>query len=207
MSSTAPVAGESDRAPLTRRLGPAIGRSGIVIPFVITLVTLSITSPSFLRFQNLSNILDQQAGIIIVACAGTFVLIAGGIDLSIGAIYGLAGATAALVASSVSTPVGIIAGVGVGLAVGLANGVIVTRFRVNPLIGTLAMTFVVSGIGAIVTKGNLVVVFDHPDFQQFAATRIVGQPATDIFDMTATVAPSHVGVQAARCVPRNFSYF
>ncbi len=174
MSSTAPVAGESDRAPLTRRLGHAIGRTGIVIPFVITLVALSITSPSFLRFQNLSNILDQQAGIIIVACAGTFVLIAGGIDLSIGAIYGLAGATAALVASSVSTPVGIIAGVGVGLAVGLANGVIVTRFRVNPLIGTLAMTFVVSGIGAIVTKGNLVVVFDHPDFQQFAATRIVG---------------------------------
>ena len=52
-------------------------------------------SPPFLRFQNLANILDQQSGIIIVAAAGTMVLIAGGIDLSIGAIYGLAGATAA----------------------------------------------------------------------------------------------------------------
>ena len=59
---------------------------------------LSIISPPFLRFQNLTNILDQQAGIIIVAAAGTLVLIAGGIDLSVGAIYGLAGATAAQLA-------------------------------------------------------------------------------------------------------------
>ena len=75
------------------------------------LVVLSIVSPPFLRFQNLANILDQQSGIIIVAAAGTLVLIAGGIDLSVGAIYGLAGATAAqLVASSFGPPVGIVAG-------------------------------------------------------------------------------------------------
>ena len=60
---------------------------------------------------------------------------------------------------------------GVGLAVGLVNGVVVTRFRINALIGTLAMSFVVAGIAAIVTKGNLVVAFDHPEFQQFAATQ------------------------------------
>jgi ribose transport system permease protein len=137
-------------------------------------VVLSLISPPFLRFGNLTNILDQQAGIIIVACAGTFVMIAGGIDLSIGAIYGLAGAVALTTASSVSSPVGILAGMSVGLAVGLVNGLIVTRFRINPLIGTLAMSFVVSGIAAIVTKGNLVVALDHLDFQAFAATRILG---------------------------------
>jgi ribose transport system permease protein len=157
-----------------RRVRDALRRGGIVIPFVITLVALSVISPSFLRFQNLANILDQQAGIIIVAAAGTLVLIAGGIDLSIGAIYGLAGATAAQVSASVSVPVGIVAALAVGLIVGLINGVIVTRFRINALIGTLAMSFVVSGVGAIVTKGNLIVVFDHPEFQVFAATKIVG---------------------------------
>lgn len=162
------------RWPSTARLNQAISRGGILIPFVLTFAALSLASPSFLRFQNLANILDQQAGIIIVACAGTFVLIAGGIDLSIGAIYGLSAATALNVASSVSSPVGVVAGVAVGLLVGLANGIIVTRFRINALIGTLAMSFVVSGIAAIVTKGNLVVAFDHPDFQQFAATRILG---------------------------------
>jgi ribose transport system permease protein len=156
------------------RVGRTLARGGIVIPFVITLVALSLASPSFLRFQNLANILDQQAGIIIVACAGTLVLIAGGIDLSIGAIYGLAGATALNVATSMGSPAGVAAGVAVGLAVGLVNGIIVTRFRINALIGTLAMSFVVSGIAAIVTKGNLVVSLDHPDFQDFAATRLLG---------------------------------
>lgn len=172
----------------TARVGRAIGRGGILIPFVITFVALSLASPSFLRFQNLTNILDQQAGIIIVAAAGTFVLIAGGIDLSIGAIYGLAAATALNVASSVSSPAGVVAGVAVGLAVGLANGIIVTRFRINALIGTLAMSFVVSGIAAIVTKGNLVVAFDHPNFQQFAATRILGATSAAWMMILAAIA-------------------
>lgn len=167
------VAARPTRQPL-ERLEAVVRRSGIFIPFLLVFVTLALASDSFLRFQNLTNILDQQAGIIIVACAGTFVLIAGGIDLSIGAIYGLAAATSLNVASSVSTPAGIAAGLAVGLAVGLVNGVIVTRFRVNALIATLAMSFVVSGIAAIVTQGNLVVAFDHPDFQRFAATRILG---------------------------------
>jgi ribose transport system permease protein len=160
--------------PVADRLRHVVGRGGIVIPFLIAVVALSLMSESFLRFQNIANILDQQAGIIIVACAGTLVLIAGGIDLSIGAIYGLAAATALNVASAAGTPAGVLAGLAVGLAVGIVNGVIVTRFRINALIGTLAMSFVVSGIAAIVTQGNLVVAFDHPDFQRFAATKIAG---------------------------------
>ena len=172
--SADPAVVDQPRVPPSARLRSIVGRGGIAIPFVIAFVALSLISESFLRFQNLANILDQQAGIIIVACAGTLVLIAGGIDLSIGAIYGLAAAASLTVASQVSTPAGVLAGLGVGLAVGLVNGVIVTRFRINALIGTLAMTFVVSGIAAIVTQGNLVVAFDHPEFQEFAATRIAG---------------------------------
>ena len=83
-----------------------IRRGGILIPFVIAFVILGFISGPFLRFQNLANILDQQSGIIIVAAAGTLVLIAGGIDLSVGAIYGLAGATAAQLAVSFGPPVG-----------------------------------------------------------------------------------------------------
>ncbi len=170
------------------RLGRLIGRAGILIPFLIAFVALSVMSPSFLRFQNLSNILDQQAGIIIVACAGTLVLIAGGIDLSVGAIYGMTGAIATQVVSSNGVPVAIAVGLGLGLAVGLANGIVVTRFRVNALIATLAMSFVVSGIGAIVTKGNLVVAFDHPEFKEFAATRVLGITSAAWMMIAITVA-------------------
>jgi ribose transport system permease protein len=149
-------------------------QAGIVIPFVITLVALAIISPPFLRPQNLANILDQQSGIIIVAAAGTLVLIAGGIDLSVGAVYGLAGAVATQLVASVGVPLAILAGLGLGLLAGTANGVLVTRFRINALIATLAMTYVVTGVGAILTRGNLIVAFDHPEFQAFAATRIGG---------------------------------
>jgi ribose transport system permease protein len=173
MTSTTSIP-ETARVSGRVRAQSLIRRGGILIPFVIAFVILSVVSGPFLRFQNLANILDQQSGIIIVAAAGTLVLIAGGIDLSIGAIYGLAGATAAQLAVSFGTPVGILAGVAVGLIIGIANGVIVTRFRINALIGTLAMSFVVGGIGAIATHGNLVVLFDHPEFQAFAATKILG---------------------------------
>jgi ribose transport system permease protein len=174
MSEPGAAPAEATRPTPSGRIGWAIRRGGIAIPFVLVFIVLSFVSPPFLRYQNLTNILDQQAGIIIVAAAGTLVLIAGGIDLSVGALYGLAGATAAQLAVSFGPAVGIVAALGVGLAAGLVNGVIVTQFRINPLIGTLAMSFVLGGIGAIATHGNLVVVLDHPEFQTFAATKILG---------------------------------
>lgn len=174
MTDAAPIATDAAGPGAVKRAQALIRRGGILIPFAIAFVVLSLISPSFLRFQNLANILDQQSGIIIVAAAGTLVLIAGGIDLSVGAVYGLAGATAAQLAVSFGPAVGVLAALAVGLVIGLANGVIVTRFRINALIGTLAMSFVVGGIGAIATKGNLIVVFDHPEFQVFAASRIAG---------------------------------
>lgn len=182
----------TDAVPVLTRIVRLTGRAGILIPFVIAFVAVSVTSPSFLRFQNLTNILDQQAGILIVACAATFVLIAGGIDLSVGAIYGMAGAISTLVAGSNGPLAAILVGLGLGLAVGLANGILVTRFRVNALICTLAMTFVVSGIGAIVTNGNLVVAFDHPEFKDFASTRILGITSAAWMMMTITVAAAIV---------------
>lgn len=147
---------------------------GIVIPFVLLFVSLSLLSPSFLRVENLLNILDQQAATIVVAAAGTLVLIAGGIDLSVGAVYALASVTSATLATSAGPAPAIVAGVVVGLTVGVANGLIVTRFRVNALVATLATSFVVSGVAALVTQGNLVVAFERLDFQAFATTRLLG---------------------------------
>ncbi len=182
----------AEAVPMATRLVRLAGRAGILIPFLIAFIALSIASPSFLRFQNLTNILDQQSGILIVACAATFVLIAGGIDLSVGAIYGMAGAIATMVAASNGPAAAVLVGLGLGLAVGLANGILVTRFRVNALICTLAMTFVVSGIGAIVTNGNLVVAFDHPEFKEFAATRIAGITSAAWMMMAIAIAAAIV---------------
>ena len=61
-------------------------------------------------------------------------------------------------------------GVGAGLLVGLTNGIVTTFFRINALIATLAMSFIVSGCASLVTKGNLLVLFDKPGFGKLART-------------------------------------
>jgi ribose transport system permease protein len=166
-SAARPI-GQGDIATWTRR-------GGILIPFVLLFVILAIASPTFLRFANLANILDQQAATIIVAAAGTLVLIAGGIDLSVGAIYALAAVTAGtLISRGAPVAVAVTGGIAVGVAVGVASGVMVTRFRINSLIATLAMSFVIGGVAAIVTQGNLIVAFERTDFQAVAGTRIAG---------------------------------
>lgn len=169
-----PSTAASGRASVATRAMDLLGRAGIVIPFVATLIVLGLISPPFLRTQNLANILDQQSGIIIVAAAGTLVLVAGGIDLSVGAIYGLAGAVATQLVGTVGVPLAILIGLGLGCVAGTANGILITRFRINALIATLAMTYVVTGIGAILTRGNLIVAFEYPEYQAFAGTRILG---------------------------------
>lgn len=169
------MSGQSGRASGSDVLVSVIRRGGILIPFLALFVLLALGSPSFLRIENLSNILDQQAATVIVAVAGTLVLIAGGIDLSVGAIYALAAVTAGSVAAN-GGPVwlAVIAGCVAGLAVGVINGIVVTRFRINALIATLGASFVVAGVAALVTQGNLVVAFERTDFQAVAATKIAG---------------------------------
>ena len=159
---------------------------GILAPFTILFVVLSLTSSSFFTKANLLNILDQQSATLIIAAAGTLVLIAGGIDLSVGAIYGFAGVTSAHFALGHSAGVAILLGVGAGLLIGVANGVVTTVFRINALIGTLAMSFIVSGCSSLITKGNLLVLFDKEGFGKLARTEYA-TVSTSIWLMVAAV--------------------
>jgi ribose transport system permease protein len=147
--------------------------AGILLPFVILFTVLALTSSSFATRPNLLNILDQQSAILIIAAAGTLVLVAGGIDLSVGAIYSLAGVISAHYALETNPVVAILLGIGAGLLIGLANGLVTTVFRINALIATLAMSFIVSGCASLVTKGNLLVLFDKPGFGKLARTEFL----------------------------------
>ena len=81
-------------------------------------------------------------------------LVAGGIDLSVGATYSLAGVTAGWFALRTNAAVAILLGIGIGVLVGLVNGVVTTRLRINALIATLAMSFVVGGCAAADHEGQ-----------------------------------------------------
>jgi ribose transport system permease protein len=147
--------------------------AGIVIPFVLLFIVLTISSSSFATKPNLLNILDQQSAVLIIAAAGTLVLVAGGIDLSVGAVYALAGVTAAELVQHMPVVPAILIGILVGFAVGLVNGVVATYLRINALIATLAMSFVISGVASLITHGNLVVLFQHRNFGDLARTEFI----------------------------------
>jgi len=146
---------------------------GILLPFVALFVTLSLASTAFATKVNLLNILDQQSATLIVAAAGTLVLVAGGIDLSVGAVYSLAAVTAAEVAQHHNAWLAIALGIGAAMLVGLVNGLVTTVLRINSLIATLAMSFVISGLASRITRGNLLVLFDRPQFGSLARTEFL----------------------------------
>ncbi len=129
---------------------------GIVTTFLLIFVALSISSPAFLTTTNMLNLLEQNATIGIVACGGTLVIIAGGFDLSAGAIFAFAAVVAAEVAVHVNPTLGLIAGVIVGLILGMINGFIVTKMRINTFIATLATSYVYRGVATLITGGFLV---------------------------------------------------
>ena len=153
---------------------PSLRSIAILVPFLVLFIALSIGSRPFLTSINLLNILDQQSSTLIIAAAGTLVLIAGGIDLSVGATYSLSAVVAAEVAQNHGLALSVIAGLAVGVVVGLVNGVVSTYGRINALIATLAMSFIISGVGSSVSKGNLIVLTNSPNFAKIAQTDFLG---------------------------------
>ena len=154
----------------------------IVVPFLAVFIALSIGSPAFLGAQNVGNVLDRQSGILIVAAASTLVLIAGGIDLSIGATYMftavICGTVIVKVGGVAGAGMGIAAGVLAGLLVGIANGLIITYLKINPLIATLAMSFIILGATKLVSQfgkqGVGQIRVDFPEFRWLATTKPLG---------------------------------
>ncbi len=101
------------------------------------------------------------------------VLIAGGIDLSVGATYALCQVIATKMARAVTRSSRSLVGVLVGVGVGAVNGVIATFFRINSLIATLAMSFVITGVASLVTGGNLIIAYSALGFANFARTQFL----------------------------------
>ena len=160
--------------PRAQLLGRA-REGGIIYPFIILFIVLALwKGETFYGKTNLLAILDQQSSTLIIAAAGTLVVVAGGIDLSVGATYALASVVATKLALSTSPVLAIAAGIAVGLAVGLVNGVIATFFRINSLIATLGMSFVVGGLAGLVTSGNLIIAYSALGFGNLARTSFLG---------------------------------
>ncbi len=125
-----------------------------LVGLVAVSIVMVFSSDSFLSYSNLSNILRQVSINALIAVGMTFVILTGGIDLSVGAVMALAGTIAAgLMAGGLNGVVALLAGIGLGCAFGLANGAFVAFAGMPPIIVTLATMGIARGLGLIYTGG------------------------------------------------------
>ena len=126
-----------------------------VLILLVICIFATILSPSFLSVTNLFNVFKQITVAGVVGCGMTFVILTGGIDLSVGSILGLSGVLAAGVLESTGNPAFAIAlALAVGVLCGAINGFFVSFCEIPPFISTLGMMTLLRGCVLVYTKGS-----------------------------------------------------
>ena len=112
-------------------------------------------------FGSLIDVLNRGAPVAILAIGMTMVIATKGVDLSVGAVMAISGATAAtLVTSGVPAPTAVLAALGTGLLCGLWNGILVTVLEIQPIIATLVLMVAGRGLAQLITEGYIVTFSD-----------------------------------------------
>jgi ribose transport system permease protein len=122
---------------------------------IVVSILMGFASDSFFSVSNILNVLRQVSVVAILAVGMTFVILTGGIDLSVGAVMALAGTMASGLMVHFGLPgwVGLLAGIGLGVGLGVFNGLLVAWGRMPAIIVTLATMGIARGIGLIYSGG------------------------------------------------------
>jgi ribose transport system permease protein len=156
---------------ILQKLGPIIG-------LLVIIVIISIMSPSFLSLNNILNVLRQVSINALIAFGMTFIILTGGIDLSVGSILALTGAvTAGLMASGVDPILAMLVGLVLGAVLGAINGLIIAKGKVAPFIATLATMTIYRGLTLVYTEGRPISgLGDSMAFQMLGKGYMLGIP-------------------------------
>jgi ribose transport system permease protein len=154
MNSPAVLAPHAGRPSVRQLLAAAPGAAYLL---VILCSLLAVWRPEFLSTANLTNVALQVAVLVIVALGMTLVILTEGIDLSLGAVLGLAGVVMGLaLVGGHPFPLAIAAALGVGVAFGLANGALIAWAGMPPFIVTLGTLGIAHSLAMVLTQGNSV---------------------------------------------------
>jgi ribose/xylose/arabinose/galactoside ABC-type transport system permease subunit len=166
-------------------------RYGTVIGLVLLCAILWALTPHFLTFSNLLNVAQQTSINAIVAAGMTFVIISGGIDLSVGSIVAISGVVlGTMLQTGVPIPIAIAGSILVGIACGLINGLLISIGRLPPFISTLGMMSIARGAALLFTEGRPVSGF--AESFRWIATGSVGFVPAPVIAMIAVYAAAHV---------------
>ncbi|KEP27641.1 ribose ABC transporter permease RbsC [Bacillus safensis] len=160
---------------IMQKLGPFLG-------LIILVAIVSILNPAFLEPLNILNLLRQISINALIAFGMTFVILTGGIDLSVGAILALSSAlTAGFIVSGMDPILAIIVGCIIGAILGMINGLLITKGKMAPFIATLATMTIFRGLTLVYTDGNPITgLGSNYAFQLFGRGYFLGIPVPAI---------------------------
>jgi ribose transport system permease protein len=143
---------------------------------IVIIVVFTLLSPNFLQFDNVIGILLATTVNGVLALGVTFVIITGGIDLSIGTVMTLASVTTAMFLTEwhLPIPLGIAAGLATGALAGLVNGTLIAKLKIPPFIATLGMLSVAKGLALVISGLKPIYFNDTPAFNRAAMGSAVG---------------------------------
>ncbi len=151
---------------------------------IILFVGFSIASPYFLTFDNVIGILLATAVNGILALGVTFVIISGGIDLSVGTVLTVSAVMTGVFITNNHWPIwlGMLGGILTGGLAGFVNGVVIAKMKIPPFIATLGMLNVTKGLALVISGLKPIYFNDTPIFRSLAMDSIIGQviPKLDI---------------------------
>jgi len=178
VSDARPPSKRSKRAFVRRVLQEA----GIGVALIVLIVIFSAAAPHFTDESNITNILTQITINLIMATGMTFVILMGGIDLSVGSVMALCAMVAGLVLKSESIPVpvaiaaAVVVSIVVGMVCGFVNGFVSSFWSVPSFIVTLGMLNIARGAALEVTDARTL--FEFPNvFNEFGTATLLGIPA------------------------------
>jgi ribose transport system permease protein len=155
---------------------PKIKNFIIIFAILLEIIVFAVLSPAFLSFDNAVNIALSIAVIGILAVGMTFVILTGGIDLSVGSVVALAGVCAAIVTLKTdSALLGFTSALIIGIICGAFNGITTAYFKVPPFVVTLAILTIARGLAFILAEGRSI--GDLPaDFSWLGKASVFGVP-------------------------------
>lgn len=172
---TIPGRGRSGFAAFARKL---IGQYGLLMILLIITLGFSVIRPAFWSLNNQINIVFASSLIGIMAVCSTFVVLTGGIDISVGSTVALSGLVAALILEWDGTLFipSLLAGLAVSAVVGLANGAAVAYLGLPPIVVTLGALTIVRGVALLVGGSILHLIREPAEFLFIGGGRVLGVP-------------------------------
>lgn len=158
---------------------------------ILLLIIFTIASPNFFKFENLIGILLATSVNGILAVGITFIIITGGIDLSVGTVMTFGSVMAGVFITFWNLPIaiGVIAGVLAGAFCGFLNGFSIAKLKIPPFIATLGMMMITKGLNLVLSGTKPIYLVDKPAFGQIAAFPVMGIPlGVIIFFISALIA-------------------